>query len=88
MVARVYPQYFDFGEANRKDERGRAMGSPVPNKAIPRVLESGGSFGFGGPVVPASRGTELELGLIKNFEHISKTRGLKLPILSDKEDEA
>jgi deoxycytidylate deaminase len=89
VAPRVYPQYFDFGQANRKDERGLAMASPAPNKAIPRVLESGGSFAFGGPALPASRSTELERELTENFEHlISKIRGLKLPIPSDKEDEA
>lgn len=89
VAPRVYPQYFDFGQTNRKDERGRAMASPAPNKATPRVLESGGSFAFGGPVLPASRSAELERELTQNFEHlISKIRGLKLPIPSDKEDEA
>ncbi len=87
VAPRVYPQYFDFGQAKRKDESGRAMASPAPHQAIPRVLESGGSFGFGGPVVPASRIAELELDLTKDFERlISKTRGLKLPIPSDQED--
>jgi deoxycytidylate deaminase len=89
VAPRVYPQYFDFGQANRKDDRGRAMASSAPNEAIPRVLESGGSFGFGGPAIPASRSAELERELTEGFEDlVSKTRGLKLPIPSDKEDEA
>jgi cytidine deaminase len=87
VAPRVYPQYFDFGQASRKDNRGRAM-SPTPDKATPRVLESAGSFGFGGPALPASRSAELELELTKDFERrIAKRRDLELPIPSDKEDE-
>lgn len=89
VAPRVYSPYFDFGQANRKDERGRAMASPAPDQAIPRVLESGGSFAFGGPAIPASRSTELERELTEDFERlVSKARGLKLPIASDKEDES
>jgi len=89
VAPRVYPQYFDFGQANRKDKRGRAMTSPALNEAIPRVLESVGSFGFGGPAIAASRSAELERDLTENFEQlISTLRKLNLPIPSDKEDEA
>jgi hypothetical protein len=87
VAPRVYPQYFDFGQASRKDKRGRAM-SPTPVEATPRVLESSGSFGFGGPALPASRSADLERKLTEDFERlIGGRKDLELPIPSDKEDE-
>jgi tRNA(Arg) A34 adenosine deaminase TadA len=86
VAPRVYPQYFDFGQANRKEPDGRAMATSEPQHATPRVLESAGSFGFGGPVTPASRIAELERELTESFERlITKTSGLQLPIPSIKE---
>ncbi len=89
VAPRVYSQYFDFGQANRKDVRGRAMTSPSRDEATPRVLESAGSFGFGGPAMPASRSAELERELTEDFQsRIARRRDLHLPIPLDKEDEA
>jgi deoxycytidylate deaminase len=89
VAPRVYSQYFDFGQANRKEEDGRAMTTGEPQQATPRVLESAGSFGFGGPVTPASRIAELERELTEDFERqITKKQGLELPIPSHKEDQA
>lgn len=88
VAPRVYPQYFDFGQSNRKDGRGRAMALSTSDKAIPRVLESAGSFTFGGPVLPASRSSELERELIEDFATcVNKIAGLELPTPSEQEDE-
>jgi cytidine deaminase len=88
VAPRVYPQYFDFGQTNRKDLRGRAMELPDPDQAMPRVLQSGGTFTFGGPGLPASRSSELERDLSEQFhQHITAIDGVQLPTPSDKEDE-
>jgi hypothetical protein len=87
VAPRVYQQYFSF-PTDRKDKRGRAMESPKPGEAVPRVLTSADTFAFGGPVVPASRISDLERDLIQSFEAlVAATKGLKLPAPSDKEDE-
>ncbi|MGO9789954.1 MAG: deaminase [Solirubrobacteraceae bacterium] len=88
VAPRVYPQYFDFGQTNRKGERGRAMTTGSPDQATARVLQSAGSFAFGGPALPASHIAELERQLTEDFERrIAKTKGLTVPIPLDEEDE-
>ena len=89
VAPRVYPQYFNFGAGDRKDNRGRAMKSPTQDTAVPRVLESGGAFGFGGPTFPATRISELELQTVNEFESLIATRReLNLPIPAVQESEA
>lgn len=89
VAPRVYPQYFNFGQADRKDVRGRAMALPTLDQTIPRVLESGGTFAFGGPAFPATRLVELEQAAIAEFERLASTiRGIELPVLIAKEDPA
>lgn len=85
VAPRVYPQYFSFGQASRKDQRGRAMSSPTPDAASPRVLESAGSFGFGGPTLPASRIAELERELSEDFGRRIVQHDLEIPVPSDEE---
>ncbi|MCL2419196.1 MAG: deaminase, partial [Conexibacteraceae bacterium] len=88
VAPRVYPQYFDFGPTSRKDARGRAMATSARQAATPRVLQSAGSFAFGGPALPTTRIAELESELTEDFvQLISKTIGLKVPIPTDTEDE-
>jgi deoxycytidylate deaminase len=67
VAPRVYHQYFDFGQADRKSFRGRAMVVPDPSTAVPRVLQDAGPFTFGGPAVPATRTAELERQLVRDF---------------------
>lgn len=83
VAPRVYSQYFNFGENDRKNKRGRAMSAPVHQNAIPRVLQSGGGFGFGGPVFPATRISELELATVSDFEQlIERSDELHLPTVN------
>lgn len=88
VAPRVYSQYFDFGQANRKGPRGRAMATKNTLTATPRVLEDAGSFAFGGSVLPASRINELEREVIKDLRRrVSNVPRLQIPIPSDAEDE-
>jgi cytidine deaminase len=88
VAPRVYPQYFSF-PTDRKDPRGRAMGSPPHGDAVPRVIASRDSFSFGGPALPASRISELERTLIEEFRaEIKRTAGLQMPTVRDKEDDS
>lgn len=81
VAPRVYPQYFDFGQTNRKDAHGRAMSLTTLDDAVPRVLESGGTFAFGGPAFPTTRTVQLEQASIADFERlISTTKGIELPV--------
>jgi cytidine deaminase len=85
---RVYSPYFDFGQANRKGPRGRAMATDDALTAAPRVLQDGGPFAFGGSVLPASRISELERDAIEGFVTIVSAKpGLQVPIPSETEDE-
>jgi hypothetical protein len=88
VAPRVYPQYFDFGQTSRKEERGRAMTTGSSDVATPRVLQSAGSFAFAGPVLPSTYIAELEQKLTEDFEHrVAKTKGLTVPIAIDKGDD-
>jgi cytidine deaminase len=87
VAPRVYPQYFDFGQTNRKSDRGQAMESPDPASAIPRVVESSGGFAFGGPTLPASRTTDLERELVRDLRRGFSEAQLHLPTASTEEDE-
>jgi deoxycytidylate deaminase len=80
VAPRAYPQYFHFGEGDRKDRRGVAMKARTHGDAVPRVWESAGAFSFGGPTFPAKRVSELELTILTDFERlIASTKGLVLP---------
>jgi cytidine deaminase len=84
----VYPQYFAFVQREgRKDSRGRAMRLPK-HDAIPRVLESAGAFAFGGPTFPATRISELELSVMRDFERLMTENNLHLPRPSREENES
>jgi deoxycytidylate deaminase len=86
---RVYPQYFNFGEGDRKDNRGRAMRSPAHEDAIPRVLQSAGGFSFGGPTFPSTRISELEREAVVEFERlVAKQSEFNLPIPAQQENES
>ena len=88
VAPRVYPQYFHFGQNDRKDNRGRAMKLPDRQAATPRVLESGGGFAFGGPALPIDRIVQLESAEVQQFSALVTDRsGLALPTPSDEEDE-
>jgi deoxycytidylate deaminase len=83
VAPRVYPQYFDFGQTDRKEGHGRAMRLSEPDRVTPRVLASGGTFSFGGPAFPSARTTEIEQASIADLEGlISRTRGIQLPVTS------
>jgi len=86
---RVFTQYFHFGQDDRKDAHGRAMKLPDRQHAMPRVLESGGGFAFGGPSVPVARILELEAAELRQFEELinRNEHGLALPTPSEEEDE-
>jgi deoxycytidylate deaminase len=89
VAPRVYPQYFDFGQANRKDERGRAMATASSDKATARVLQGAGSFAFGGPALPATHVSTLERELTDEFaRRVTKTKGLAVPVPLDEEDKS
>jgi len=80
VAPRVYPQYFSFGQDDRKEADGRAMKSPTSHDALPRGLSSGGAFSFGGPAFPATQLVELERSAAQDFRQlISKNRDLELP---------
>lgn len=79
VAPRCYPQYFDFRQASRKDGRGRAMQAGDPRRAIPRVLQDGGTFAFGGPAVPRSHIARLEKAAAKQFESAAKHAALTVP---------
>jgi len=88
VAPRVYPQYFHFGQNDRKDNRGRAMKLPDRQAAMPRVLESGGSFAFGGPALPIDRIVQLESAELQQLSAlVTEPSGLALPTPSDEEDE-
>jgi hypothetical protein len=58
------------------------------DEATARVLQSAGSFAFGGPALPASHIAELERQLTEDFERrVAKTKGLTVPIPVDEENE-
>ena len=88
VAPRVYPQYFHFGQNDRKHDDGRAMTLPNRQEATPRVLASGGGFAFGGPALPIERIVQLESAELQKFKAIvAKRRVLALPIPSDEEDD-
>jgi len=88
VAPRAYSQYFDFGQANRKGPRGRAMATDDMLSATPRALEDAGSFAFGGSVLPATRISELEREAVAGFvSRAARRSGLRVPIPSDTEDE-
>jgi deoxycytidylate deaminase len=88
VAPRVFAQYFHFGQSDRKDKQGRAMKLDDRRAAVPRALESGGGFAFGGPTLPVSRILELEATELRQFEaRIKKTPGLDLPTPTEEEDE-
>lgn len=70
VAPRVYAQYFNFGQDDRKDGGGRAMQLLDRQAAEPRVLQSGGGFASGGPAVPVSRLLELEIAEVRQFEEL------------------
>lgn len=88
VAPRVYPQYFSFDLVDRKDARGRALGSPTPKNSSPRILEDGGPFAFGGPAFPVERTVVLEQELVTDFESlINANEKLALPIDSPQGDD-
>ena len=81
VAPRSYPQYFDFGQTSRKDDRGAAMQANDPTSARPRVLQDAGTFAFGGPALPAMRIGQLEQQAVEQFtSQISTIDGLELPV--------
>jgi deoxycytidylate deaminase len=81
VAPRVYPQYFSFDLVDRKEPRGRALGSSTPKNSAPRVLEDSGPFAFGGPTFPIERTVALEQELVTDFSALIRTRSrLALPI--------
>jgi cytidine deaminase len=83
VAPRGYPQYFDFGHVERKLDNGRAASVTNRTKALPRVLRNADSFGFGGPVVPATHHTRLEREVVQQFrKSVLKIDGLSLPAQS------
>ena len=78
VAPRVYPQYFGFGQNDRKDDRGRAMELPA-RRAVPRVLTSGGPFTFGGPALSATVISDLEYAASLIFEQQIADKPLDLP---------
>lgn len=89
VAPRAYRQYFDFGQTDRKNFRGRAMVVPDPSTAVPRVLQDAGPFTFGGPAVPATRTAELERQLVVDFRTaLDSDPHLNIPTPSEEDDEA
>jgi cytidine deaminase len=88
VAPRVYPQYYAFvGREGRKSSRGQAMRLPKLDGGRPRVLDSGGGFTFGGPTFPATRVSELELPVMRDFTRLVEASGLKLPRPATEKDE-
>lgn len=88
VAPRCYPQYFYFGPASRRDPAGRAMRAGDPIRATPRVLERGGLFAFGGPIVPIRATAAQEQGAANRFEELAEDKGLTVPKpTNDKEQE-
>lgn len=85
VAPRVYPQYFNFGENERKDRRGVGMQGPRREDQLPRVLQDGRDFTFDGPTFPATRTTELELDLAAEFERCIQEAELELPTVAKTE---
>ena len=88
VAPRGYPQYFGFGQARRRDDRGQPVLEPDPTTAQPRVLQESGTFSFGGPALPASQIAEVEHELVSQFEElIDAIPDITLPIPSKQENE-
>ncbi len=77
---------FGFGQARRRDDRGRPVLEPDPMTAQPRVLQESGTFSFGGPALPASRIAQVEQELVNQFEAlINDIPNITLPTPSEQE---
>ncbi len=79
VAPRCYPQYFDFGQAKRRDHRGHAATPPERSTALARVLQSAGTFAFGGPTVPHTTISQLEKSAAQRFQRLARAGGLKVP---------
>lgn len=79
VAPRCYPQYFSFGQTDRKDDRGRAMRAGDPLKAVPRPLEERGPFAFGGSIVPHPTISDLEKEATRKFVKLATGSGLAVP---------
>jgi len=79
VAPRCYPQYFDFGQAKRRDHRGRAARPAERFRALARVLQNGGSFSFGGPTVPHTTVSRLEKLAAQRFQELAQTGELNVP---------
>lgn len=86
VAPRVYPQYFDFGQVQRKDKRGEAARSEDPATAKPRVLRNHGTFTFGGPAVPPDLVRKLEQEAADRLRKRLREAGLKPPRPQEEED--
>lgn len=88
VAPRGYPQYFGFGQTQRRDARGQPVLEPDPATAKPRVLQESGTFSFGGPALPASQIAQVEQELVNQFkELINEISDINLPIPSEQESE-
>jgi hypothetical protein len=88
VAPRVYPQYFNFDQVDRKNHRGRAQESPTPADSSPRMLDNRGPFSFGGPAFPIARTLELEQTLVTEFVTLVRSMPEKLDLPIDSPLEA
>jgi len=79
VAPRCFPQYFDFGQTRRRDKRGHAARPPERFKALARVLQTTGSFSFGGPTVPDTTVSQLEKVAAQRFQQLAEANELKVP---------
>jgi deoxycytidylate deaminase len=79
VAPRCFPQYFDFGQTKRRDHRGRAARPPKRSEALARVLQSAGSFSFGGPTVPHTAASRLEKRTAQRFQQLADDGELNVP---------
>jgi cytidine deaminase len=79
VAPRCYPQYFSFAGEQRKSASGWALQAPNPVEAVPRPIEPGGSFAFGGPIVPHSVISRLEQKAATEFVKRADEHGMNVP---------
>lgn len=80
VAPRCYPQYFNFGQDKRRNDRGAAARPPERSKAEARMLRNGSSFTFGGPTVPATVISKLEKAAAQRFETQARKRKFNVPL--------
>ncbi len=79
VAPRCYPQYFNFGQTKRRNDRGVAARVDDRSAARPRMLREQGPFTFDGPPVPATTTSQIEKLAGQLFEREAQGNKLSVP---------